>query len=446
MFKKIGVIKLKDFWYFFLLMAIFGIILLFFSGAIYQMVTGWELHHYPRIILRRMSVQFPYLLYISVFFMYFSVSTLFIMGIAGIFYRKKKDRVTYKEDKRISIIIPAHNEENVVKNIILDLLKQTYQNMEILVICHNCRDRTAERAREVKNEKVKVIELNTRKSGKALALNRALEMAEGEIIAHFDTDNQIQDKNFLRRLAFYFEDESIDGVQSKLSVTNPTESILTMMQKIEFDIFNIIGLAGRNALGLPCFLSGTGTALRKEVIEEVGGWSNSLVEDFELFTRLSRKGKRLEYGNNLVTFDEKPSTWASLLKQRSRWVKGHIQVALDNIDYLGNGLDYLYRLIPFSVFSFWISSGLYGFYFLTGQSSVWDLGNNIWIGWTSFFILFKISLLLKTGGIKRVFFLFPQWFFSLHWLLVGVMALKVKSWAQTKTVHNGIPNPREVKT
>ena len=435
--KKLGIRCFKDVLYFSLTTFVSLFVLFIFFGAVYQIITG-RIPYNPLYSPIRLNIQFPYLLGVCVFLMYASVIIWLIMGIASLFYKKKHKGMATSEDKFISIIIPACNEEDVIENILSDLVCQSYKNFEILVIAHNCQDKTAERARTIKDERIRVIEFNTRKSGKALALNKALYESKGEIIFQFDTDNRIKDVHFLRRAIAYFEEDSeLDGIQSRLATSNPRASLLSLLQEIEYEAFSAISWAGREVLKLPCFLAGTGIALRKRALEEVDGWNNSLVEDFELFTRLVIKKKKIRYADNLEVFDEKPTTWTSLFKQRSRWVKGHLEVTWRNVENFGNILDYIYRLTPLSVFAWWLSIIIYLFYFVTGQFSMWNLGNELWITWTFFFQMLLMIALWERGGFKKATLLIPQWFFGFHWTLVAILSLSVKSWAQTKTVHNG---------
>ncbi len=435
--KKIGVKSLKDALYFTLIGTIFFFIAFLFYGAIYEMVTGSPLFRpivIPGLVI---DLQFPNLLRLSVFLMYGGSLGIFIMGMAGLFYKEKKDYYGKEttEDRMVSVIVPAHNEENVIENLISDLLRQSYSNFEILVVCHNTTDGTAQIVEKIEDERVRAVKYNSRSSGKALALNRGFEESSGEIIVHFDADNRIKDIDFLSKAVAYFNDPKVDGLQTGLNVSNPNGSFLAVLQKIEFELFSMIALAGRERLGLSCILAGTGIGMRRSTIKEMGGWNNSLVEDFELSTRLSFAGKKIVFADNLEIYDEKPTDWSALLKQRSRWFKGHLQVGWDNLHNLGNPFDYLYRMLSFSVMAWWASLFLYIFYIMTGQSSVWDIGNEVWILWTIGFQIMPILLLWKIGGIKKILFFLPQLFFSFHWLVTGIVALKVTSWAQTKTVH-----------
>ncbi len=435
--KKLGIEKRKDTIYLVLIFLIFIFVLLLFFFAAYEMITGRIMYRPFLLSPIRLNIQFPYLLALCIFLMYLGALVVFITGIASLFYKEKEDKLASSEDKKVSIIIPACNEEVVIKNILRDLTEQSYDNFEILTICHNSKDDTAKNARKIEDKRLKVIEYNTKGSGKALALNKGLDLAQGEIILHFDADNRIKDSQFLSKVVAHFEDPEVDGIQTRLNVSNGKDSFLVLLQKIEFQIFAAIALAGREVLDYPCILAGTGIALKKKTIEELGGWNNSLVEDFELFTRLSLNEKKIVFADNLEIYDEKPTTWATLLKQRSRWFKGHIRVAWKNIHRYNNIIDYAYRLLPFSVLGWWVSILLYFFYFLTGQFSIYDVGNRLWVMWTLGFQMMPLFILWKIGGIKKTIFLIPQIFFSFHWMITGILSIKVQSWSQTKTNHDG---------
>ncbi|MCD6568685.1 glycosyltransferase [bacterium] len=436
--KKIGITSPEDFLY-----AIATIILGVYISLILIVTLlqnlGIELSYQVRFILLPLNLQFPFLLLLCVLLMYSSVLVWLIMGIASLFYRKKKDLILLRNTPYlISVIIPAHNEKRVIKNILLDLIKQKYRRLEIIVVAHNCTDSTIKIAKTIKDPRIKIIKYHSRKSGKGLALNKGLKYASGEIIAQFDADNRIKDPFFFNRAIVYFlKDKQITAIQSTLLTSNSKGYLLSFLQEIEYDIFSSISWTGRSVLNLPCFLAGTGILVKKQILERIGGWSNSLVEDFELFTRLTLKRKKIIYADNLCVFDEKPITWSAIMKQRSRWIKGHLGVTWRYIDQLGNWLDYIYRLSPLAVFAWWMSNLLYIFYLFTGQISIVNINSWIWIGWTLFFFLIMTITVWKKRGPKRIIYLPLYWIFGFHWFFVVLYSLGVKNWSETKTTHFG---------
>jgi cellulose synthase/poly-beta-1,6-N-acetylglucosamine synthase-like glycosyltransferase len=209
------------------------------------------------------------------------------------------------------------------------------------------------------------------------------------------------------------------------------------MINVECEAFCVISWSGREALKLPCFLAGTGVFLRKKDLMEMEGWNNSLVDDFELFTRYSLKKKKLHFANNLVVYDEKPATWSSLFSQRTRWIKGHLHVIWEYLGNLGNPIDYIFRLSPLAIFAWWVSSMIYFYYFITGQISIWEPNGLIWVLCTVIFYLLLSLVLWSRRRLKEMLLLPFFWLFMFHWVWVVLLSLKTKSWSQTKTIHFG---------
>jgi cellulose synthase/poly-beta-1,6-N-acetylglucosamine synthase-like glycosyltransferase len=444
-FRKLGIFSLEDCVYAFATFVLAVYVISILLMTLFQ-VSGQNIVLKNRFALYALDIQFPFFLILCVVLMYLSMFIWILMGLASIFYNKKEDLVEKDDSILISVLIPAHNEGDVVKNILNDLIAQEYKNLEIIVLAHNCTDATVLKAKSVVDSRIRVLEIKTRKSGKALALNRGLEIVNGEIIAQFDTDNRIKDKKLFNRAAAYFKDKKIDAIQTELSTSNKSASLLTFLQEVEYDTFSSISWRGRDAFHLPCFLAGTGIFIRTKVLREVGGWKNSLVEDFELFTRLTLQNKKIIFADNLVVYDEKPPSWSGIMKQRSRWIKGHLRVTWDNLDKFGNWLDYIYRLSPLAVFAWWASNFLYWFYYLTNQVSVFNVTGWIWLSWTFAFFGFLFYNSIKKRGWKRALFLPIYWLFGFHWLWASLYSLGVKSWQETKTVHYGDSKKSSLRT
>ena len=225
----------------------------------------------------------------------------------------------------ISILIPAHNEERVILDILNDFLNQTWKKFQLVVICHNCSDRTFEVASSLKDERLKVIELKTKEAGKALALNEGLKHCIGEIVVQMDADNRVP-PNFLQRIIGYFSNPKIQAIQARLLTKNANFNLLTKCQQLEYDLFGMPFWEGRMALGLSCTIGGTGVVIRRKILEEVGGWENELIEDFDLYCKLTQRGIRVVYAPDVECYDEKPPYWSSLIIQRARWIKGHFKI------------------------------------------------------------------------------------------------------------------------
>lgn len=112
---------------------------------------------------------------------------------------------------KVSIIIPAYNEEGYIKNCLISLSKQSKKAHEIIIVDNNCTDKTIDIA---KKYGVKIIHEN--KQGITPARNRGFDEATGEILARCDADS-ILPKDWIRRIIHNFERYKIDAV------TGPTD-------------------------------------------------------------------------------------------------------------------------------------------------------------------------------------------------------------------------------
>jgi len=134
----------------------------------------------------------------------------------GMKYLLDKD---YSYQPYMTIIVPAYNEEQVIKRRIENLLCQDYpeDKFEIIVIDSGSTDYTSKIAKgfEKDNSNVRVIEEGARK-GKASAINLGKSYARGEIILVTDA-NTIFDANALREIAPHFKNPKIGAVGGRLS-------------------------------------------------------------------------------------------------------------------------------------------------------------------------------------------------------------------------------------
>ena len=108
-------------------------------------------------------------------------------------YQKRlivNNKINNKFTPMVSIIIPARNEGNVIKKTILNCLKQTYENIEIIIVCHNSKDNTYEEAKNVSDNRVKVFDYVTTEAGKGIALNYGIDNSKGEFICIIDSDGK----------------------------------------------------------------------------------------------------------------------------------------------------------------------------------------------------------------------------------------------------------------
>jgi len=231
---------------------------------------------------------------------------------------------------KISVIVPARDEGRVIERCIKSILDQDYPRDQIEVIVVSADDSTAEICRGFDGIKV-IKEENPR--GKPAALNLGLKFASGDIIAVFDADS-VLDKDCLLKAAAYFQEGAL-AVQGKTGCLNKNQNILTTLVYLEQEAWQRLLLSGRDRFRLFVPFTGSCLFIKKELLEELGGWDeSSLAEDVELSARLLLRNIKVTYANDVVSWQEAPSKLRTLVKQRVRWYRGYVETSIKYLSLL----------------------------------------------------------------------------------------------------------------
>ena len=184
---------------------------------------------------------------------------------------------------KISVIIPAFNEEKFLPKCLESLKRQDFKDFEIIVVDNNSKDKTAEIAK-----KFGVLLLKEKRQGVAFARQKGAESAKGEILAFTDADT-ILPKNWLSRISKEFEkDKNLVAFGGSLEFySGPISAKLASkyLSKIFFLLDQFFS-GGPN-------LMGCNMAIKREAFFKVGGFNKKLKlnEDVEISYRLRKIGK-----------------------------------------------------------------------------------------------------------------------------------------------------------
>lgn len=241
----------------------------------------------------------------------------------------------------ISILVAVKNEEKLVDRLIASLTSLRYprNKYEVVFAEDGSTDNTLRKLIEhqSKDGLVKVYHFE-RAGSKAAALNKALKKCRGEVVYLIDADC-IPEKDILLKIAGLFS-RGAEVATGYYKIINPSESVISRMTMFEEFLWRLMSL-GREKLGLSCPASGYNYAIKKKLLEELGGFREDvLAEDAELTVRLATKGVKLGFYNGYVWVSV-PSKLGLLLKQRIRWYRGYVDALWKNIKGLTKGLNVL---------------------------------------------------------------------------------------------------------
>jgi cellulose synthase/poly-beta-1,6-N-acetylglucosamine synthase-like glycosyltransferase len=238
---------------------------------------------------------------------------------------------------KVSIVFSAYNEERCIREKIENCLALDYpaDRLEIVVGCDGCTDRTAEIARTVGGERVKVHEAE-RRGGKPGLISRLVPAAEGDIVVLTDA-NVMFDPGAVRALVRRFRDPRVGAVVGRLRLFNPTKAEFeeSLYWKYETILKYYEGKHG-------CVLGANGGiyAVRKLLFSPLR--PDTIVDDFVIPVRIAVRGWKVPYEPDAVAHEETTEDPAREFVRRARIGAGNWQALARVPDVLDPRMGFLF--------------------------------------------------------------------------------------------------------
>jgi cellulose synthase/poly-beta-1,6-N-acetylglucosamine synthase-like glycosyltransferase len=228
-----------------------------------------------------------------------------------------------------SLIVPARHEEAVLPTTLRRLAEQRHPYFEVIVVVGDDDPGTHRAAEEAVAGDPRfhvVVDANPVKS-KPKALNTALPHCRGDVVGVFDAEDQVA-PGLLTAIDRRFQQTGADVVQGAVQLMNYKTSWYSVRNVLEYYFWFKSRLHFHAKEGfIP--LGGNTVFVGRQWLAASDGWdSECLAEDCDLGARLSSLGARtvVAYSPELVTREETPATLRAMLKQRTRWNQGFLQV------------------------------------------------------------------------------------------------------------------------
>jgi len=240
---------------------------------------------------------------------------------------------TRNPQSRFIILIPAHNEELLLGEVIRKMRMQSYPatHYEIVVIADNCDDKTAEIARDAGATTLVRKEPDNR--GKGQALNWAIRGPLADFSKPWDSLVIVDADSVLNPDFLWFMNDRLEqgcqAMQAYYGVSNPTESWRTALMCAALSVFHFLRPLGRDKLGLPCGLKGNGMCFSRPLVERFGYPATSVVEDIELALIYLRHGIGVKFTPGAQVFGQMAATTNQADSQRKRWEGGRLALVVD---------------------------------------------------------------------------------------------------------------------
>lgn len=275
------------------------------------------------------------------FYLFFALGLINLLHIGfyligANIYDMKEYRRRAKLPKRkrwhptVSVVIPAHNEEQGIIRCLESVIKSRHRKLQIIVVNDASTDNTKRLVRQfiAEHPKKDITLISKRKNvGKGPALNTALRRkARGEFVMTLDADS-VLDKLAISNAVAYFRDPKVAGVAANVRIM-PQRSILGMMQMFE----HMVGYRSKKSYSISnseFVIGGVASTYRRRILQKVRYYdTDTITEDIGLSLKvaaLGNKEHRLIYAANVVAQTEGVQSYKALFAQRFRWKLGSLQ-------------------------------------------------------------------------------------------------------------------------
>jgi cellulose synthase/poly-beta-1,6-N-acetylglucosamine synthase-like glycosyltransferase len=218
-----------------------------------------------------------------------------------------------------TILIPAHNEEGSIGELVHACLDQPYPIDEVVVVADSCSDATAQRAREAG---ARVVEVDCQ--DKATAQNTVLWEIESDVIVGFDGDTRPEPGCIERMM----QDLNERGYDATCSTILPLQrrGFFIRARRFSYALGRRWWRLCQAQVGRIQVLTGAYYAFKTSAIKAVGGFPSGLISaDMDATWAMHAAGYRLGYAGDAVALTVDPETFRVWRAQMRRWASGYAQ-------------------------------------------------------------------------------------------------------------------------
>ena len=287
-------------------------------------------------------MNFWFILYITDWVLFIPVAgTVLYLGIFAIaaLFNRHGNIPRSKQQNRFVIIIPAHEQDDVIEQTVVSVLGQAYpQRMfDITVISDHQNEMTNMRLAQYP---ITLLTPDFEESSKAKSLQYAVlnlpEFKIYDIVVILDADN-IVEQDFLQEVNDAFEVAATRAIQTH-RISRNRDTAAARMDAIFEEINNAIFRRGHISVGLSAALAGSGTAYDYNWFKTNIMKAKTAGEDKELEALLLRQEIYIDYFDNIYVYGEKKRSTLKLNEQRGRWATQQLHNFIRNIKFFPGAL------------------------------------------------------------------------------------------------------------
>jgi cellulose synthase/poly-beta-1,6-N-acetylglucosamine synthase-like glycosyltransferase len=232
---------------------------------------------------------------------------------------------------RISILIPAHNEEKSIRRCLKSCLRQTRRPDEIVVVNDGSTDRTAKILSDF-GERIKVVSIPNATGNKSFAQEIGLSHITGDVFICTDADT-ILDRRFVEIIEKDFADPKTAAVSGY--VKSLKHNWLTACRALDYFIGQNLYKKAQSRLNFLFVVPGSAGAFRTKIFKKYIGFDHdTLTEDLDFTYKLHWHNLNLVYNRKAIVYTQDPSDLKSYINQMRRWYAGGWQNLIKHINII----------------------------------------------------------------------------------------------------------------
>ncbi len=257
---------------------------------------------------------------------YMFVSIYFLSLFLSLYKKNREELFNYpKTNKKysISVLVPAFNEENTIKDTIKAIFSSGYPIKELIVLNDGSTDRTRKIVESLLKKYKKLKLVNKKNSGKADSLNWGLKIAKGELISVVDADSYPA-RNSFEKMVGFFDTKNV-GAVTCVFIPKNKDKFFEKLQEIEY---NVIAFTRKllDYVDAIYVTPGPLALYRTSALKKIKGFDpNNLTEDIEATWHLAYEGYNRRMCLNTYATTTVPDKFKPWYKQRRRWNIGGLQ-------------------------------------------------------------------------------------------------------------------------
>lgn len=189
----------------------------------------------------------------------------------------------------VSVLIPVYNCESYLEQALVSILAQSFRDFEVICVDDGSRDKSLEILRNFEARDSRVRILSRANTGIVGALNDALALAQGALIARMDGDDVALPERFARQVEYMSKNPDCIALGTRVRLIDPEGDPLRLWStETEHKAIDREHMSGRGGA-----ITHPSAMIRRSALESLGGYRNqcNLAEDLDLFLRLAELGR-----------------------------------------------------------------------------------------------------------------------------------------------------------